>query len=193
MNTLLIVGLGNIGDKYRQTRHNVGFMFLDFIKKEYNLEDYKEASKFKAQISINNFPDSHSLPNFIGMNNEPTRIILVKPNTYMNNSGESVRSIKDYYEIPLENIIIIHDDLDIQFGEFKIQSNKGPRAHNGIISVERDLGTNEFKRIRIGIENRDQQVKQKFRGIDYVLSKFTQEEITELEEKIFKCINQKQT
>lgn len=176
-NTKLIVGLGNIGLEYKYTRHNIGFMFLNYLKNEYPFNDFKIEDKFFGKItqaSINR-----------------NKILLLKPNTFMNLSGKSVQTVAHYYKINPENIIVIHDDLDIQFESFKINTGKGPRAHNGISSIETNLGTKEFSRVRIGIENRLPEEKGKFKGRDYVLSKFKEEELSKLNNTTFKSILEK--
>ncbi|MBD3363436.1 aminoacyl-tRNA hydrolase [Candidatus Dojkabacteria bacterium] len=170
----LLLGLGNLDSKYIGTRHNIGFMFLDFLKKQKNYGTFKEDSKLFALISNNK--------------TEEAKILLAKPTTYMNKSGKAARAILDYYKITLENFILIHDDLDIEFGSFKIQAKKSPRSHNGVLSVENNLSTINFRRIRIGIDNRDTTQKKQFTGRDYVLSKFTNDEKKQLEENIFSRI-----
>lgn len=158
-NIKLIVGLGNVGKNYVRTRHNAGFLFLDFIAdKEFN-----EEPKFKALMSFASHPTSN--------------ILLSKPTTMMNLSGNSVQLISSFYKIKPEEILVAHDDLDIQFGKYKIQFDKGPRIHNGVNDIESRLGTTKFWRLRIGIENRESENEYKIAGRDYVLGKFTTSEL----------------
>lgn len=161
----LIVALGNPGKEYVKTRHNVGFMFFD----HFNIEFLTE-SKFKAEIAQ--------------FKAENQKIIFAKPNTYMNSSGESVIAINNFYKLIPSEILVVHDDLDIQLGEYKLQFSKGPKVHNGILSIENLLSTEEFWRLRIGIDNRTQELKKHISGSDYVLGRFTDEELTTLE-KLF--------
>jgi PTH1 family peptidyl-tRNA hydrolase len=154
----LYVGLGNPGEKYIKNRHNVGFMMLDYI----------------AKASVTN-PKNWTVQDdsLILKANE---FMLVKPTTFMNSSGIAVSKIKNYYHIPTENIIIFHDDLDIHLGQYKIQVGKGPKIHNGLMSIEQQLGTSAFLRVRIGVDNRDQE--KRISGEAYVLSNFTNDELT---------------
>ena len=131
----LIVGLGNPGDKYKNHRHNVGFLFIDFIAK---LLDGYIAEKKHNNITIKQF----------------NNIILAKPLTYMNNSGTAVSKLFKNLKLKNENLIVVHDDLDIPLGKFKIQKGVGPKLHNGIESVQNKLGLKDFWRVRIGVDNR---------------------------------------
>lgn len=165
----LIIGLGNPGLEYSKTRHNVGFMFLDFLA-----GDFLEEKKFKALISKYN------------------NILLAKPLTYMNSSGDSVNAIANFYKIPSSQILIIHDDLDIRLGEYKLQFNKGPKVHNGILSIEQKLASTEFWRLRVGIDSRNEEQKKYMSGSDYVLGRFVEQEnnliesvFTEIKEALF--------
>lgn len=149
----IIVGLGNPGIKYENTRHNVGYMVID---------------KLKTQMS-----------------NVKT-IIAVKTNVFMNESGGTVKNLIKDYRLNTKDIYIIHDDLDISLGQFKIQFAKGPKVHNGVASVEEALGTEEFWRVRVGIENRD--MPKIPRGEEYVLQKFTEEEKMRIDETIMDVV-----
>lgn len=131
----LIVGLGNPEGEYSNTRHNMGFDAINHLSKKLNINVTKE--KFKGL-----FGDGI-------VNNE--KIILLKPQTYMNLSGESIVKYKDFYKIPTENIIVIYDDIDIECGTIKIRKKGGPGTHNGMRSVVEVLQTEDFPRIRVGI------------------------------------------
>jgi len=153
----LIVGLGNIGEKYKFTRHNVGFLVIDQITKNLHTSNINK-SNFKATLLKSDCN------------------LYVKPNTFMNNSGEAVIAIKDYYKIDIENIIVIHDDLDLPFGTVKYKIGGGHGGHNGLRSLDSYIGK-DYIRVRIGIgkpEDRSQVV-------NYVLSKFSKEELNKLE------------
>lgn len=165
----IIVGLGNPGEKYKNTRHNAGFMFLDLLAEKHG-ETWQENKKFKAEIC------------------KTDEYILVKPNTFMNNSGQSVQAVMSFYNLlpkklgilkakdsDLSDILtVIHDDLDIEFGKYKTVQDRGPAGHNGIKSIIQYLKTKNFKRIRIGIKgNKPEQMPTE----KYVLQKFSKEEI----------------
>jgi len=156
----LIVGLGNVGNEYAQTRHNAGFIFIDRLSNFWDeLLGWKEEPKL------------HSLL-------KRSRALLAKPTTLMNRSGQAVNLISNYYQVQPEEVLVIHDDLDLEIGNYKLQFGRGPKQHNGIVSVEDYLDTEEFWRLRIGIENRDEDSQ--IPGKAYVLQKFTHEEQEEL-------------
>lgn len=133
----LIVGLGNPGEKYKTTRHNVGFLAVEKIRLSNEFDDWNFNKKFNTKISKGI------------INKENT--ILIKPQTFMNNSGSAVLGVSNFYKIKPENIMVIHDDIDIPLGEVKKQKDRGHGGHNGIKSIIEKLGTQNFKRIRIGI------------------------------------------
>lgn len=131
----VVIGLGNPGKKYNGTRHNVGFDAIDCL----SLRNDVKVTKIKHQ----------SVYGEVNLNGE--KVILVKPQTYMNNSGISVRSIVDYYKIPIENVIIIYDDIDINTGSLRIRKKGSAGSHNGMRSIIYHLEKDNFPRIRIGI------------------------------------------
>lgn len=162
----LIIGLGNPGEKYHNTRHNVGFMMLDEL-----------AQMTSDQWLMNKYVQSSIINN--------QSLILAKPQAFMNNSGEAVKLLLAFYELKPTAITVVHDDLDLPLGEYKIQFGKGPKVHNGINSIESSLGTDQFWRVRIGIDNRDPENRTP--GEAYVLQQFsTLEQITL--NKVFKDI-----
>lgn len=131
----LVVGLGNPGDRYDKTRHNVGFDVIDMCEKKYNFNINR--TKFKGVYGESN------------INSE--KVIFLKPQTYMNLSGESVRSIIDFYKIPIENIIVIYDDISLDVGRLRIKGKGSAGGHNGIKNIIAHLGTDSFPRIKVGI------------------------------------------
>ena len=131
---LVLVGLGNPETKHSLNRHNVGFMTIDRIVQEYNLGPYK--NKFQSQIITKK------------INNKP--IILTKPQTFMNLSGQSVSNIINFYKLKTENIIVIHDDLDLNIGNIKTKIGGSSGGHNGLKSIDSHIGQN-YRRLRIGI------------------------------------------
>jgi PTH1 family peptidyl-tRNA hydrolase len=131
----LIVGLGNPGGKYALNRHNIGFMALDAYSTSIGAPRWKE----ERQAFILKFKM------------EDEEVLFALPQTYMNKSGESVRTIKDYYGIDIAKLIVIHDEIDIGFGAVKIQKNRGPGGHNGLKSINEMLGTQDYTRLKLGV------------------------------------------
>ncbi|MCJ7688241.1 MAG: aminoacyl-tRNA hydrolase [Clostridiaceae bacterium] len=150
----LVVGLGNPGDEYKHTRHNVGFDIIDLMKGKYN-------------ISINRikFKGVYGEVNISG-----EKVILLKPSTYMNLSGESVREAVSFYKIPSENIIIIHDDISLDAGKLRIRSKGSAGGHNGLKSIIANLSSDVFTRIKIGVGQPQNSI------IPHVLGKFSKED-----------------
>ncbi len=165
----VIVGLGNPGEKYAHTRHNVGFDVIDFLARDLGT-DMKEI-KFKAVYGVSN------------INGE--KIYLLKPMTYMNLSGESVRPLIDYYKIDVDNVLVVYDDLDLPVGKIRLRQKGGHGGHNGIKSLIAHLGTNEFKRIRVGIDRPDPGES----VANYVLGKYRSEEQPLIQEAIEQAAN----
>ena len=131
----LIVGLGNPGLAYRHNRHNVGFMVADALADK--LEIPLKRVKFKAQIGNGKLED---IP-----------IIIAKPLTFMNNSGEAVAPLVRYFKVPLERLLVIHDDMDLPLGTLRMRPSGGSAGHNGMLSIFDKLGTNAIPRLRVGI------------------------------------------
>lgn len=156
----LIVGLGNPGNEYKGTRHNIGFDIIDKFADKYNLLIKK--SKFNGLYE----------ENFIC--NE--KVILLKPQSYMNMSGEVVRKFVDFYKLDVDDILIINDDLDLEIGKFKLKQKGSSGGHNGLKNIEQHLGTQVYKRLKIGISN-NKEIDTK----DYVLGKFSKKEEQELQ------------
>lgn len=150
----LIAGLGNCGEKYEKTRHNVGFVAVDYLANKYDISVKK--IKFKALIGEGK------------IGNE--RVILAKPSTFMNASGESIIEIAKYYKLPPENIIIIYDDSAIEVGRLRIRPSGSDGGHNGMKSIIYLLGSDAFPRVRIGIG------KAKGEMVNHVLGTFSKEE-----------------
>lgn len=153
----LIVGLGNPGKNFDNTRHNVGFMILD-----YYISDKKWKKRFDSL--------------YYELKNKEENIIFIKPLTYMNLSGDSVKKFVDYYKIDMNDLLIIHDDLDLNLGKYKLKRESGSGGHNGINSIIESLRTNKFNRLKIGISN-DKFID----AIDYVIKKFSKEELKKIE------------
>lgn len=133
----IIAGLGNPGQKYENTRHNMGFKAIDHLAEKFGVDVNR--AKFKGLIGEGR----------IGTE----KVILLKPQTFMNLSGQSVREIMNFYKIPEENLIVIYDDFDLPIGSIRIRKSGGPGTHNGMKSVVSELGSRKFPRIRIGIGN----------------------------------------
>jgi len=163
----LIVGLGNPGREYELTRHNIGFMAIDELAKRWNISLNEQ--KFKGVFGAG----------FV--NGE--KVILLKPLTYMNLSGESIRPLMDYYKIDVEDFVVLFDDLDIPVGKLRLRMKGSAGGHNGVKSTISHLGTQEFQRIRMGIDR----PKNGMKVVDYVLGRFTSEEIPDVNHSIEKA------
>lgn len=157
----LIIGLGNPGPDYERSRHNIGFMVLERIKSEIQSEEFKHDKKFKASVSRGEY--------------DGEQVILAKPLTYMNLSGESVLKIAQFFKISPADIIVIYDDLDLPVGKMRIKTSGGAGTHNGMKSVVSCLGK-DFIRIRVGIEGRPEALRDPEKTADYVLGRFGGEE-----------------
>ncbi|MDO4689877.1 MAG: aminoacyl-tRNA hydrolase [Fusobacterium sp.] len=164
----IVIGLGNPGKQYENTRHNIGFMAIDMLIKKYGLD---EKSKFQALISETNIKGE--------------KIIFLKPQTFMNLSGNSIIEILNFYKLdPKEDIIVIYDDMDLPFGQLRVKDRGSSGGHNGIKSIISHVGEN-FIRIKCGIGNK------KNNAVEHVLGKFNQTEQKELDEiltEIVSCI-----
>jgi len=188
----IIVGLGNPGDKYKFTRHNAGFMAVDALAENLDLT-WETNKKFKAEVAV--APPSPSQGERGG------GLVLVKPQTFMNLSGESVQAILSYYKLlpkklgivkkkdaDLSQILtVIHDDLDINLGKYKISTDSRSAGHNGVQSIIDYLKTKNFTRIRIGIKT---PLKEKIPGDKFVLQKFGEAEIEIIKKTIQEAITQ---
>ena len=151
----LIVGLGNPGKEYENTRHNIGFMAVDNYVKLHNLGDFKE--KFNGLYLKYQLDDE--------------QVILVKPLSFMNLSGDVVRKYVDYFKIDINDILIIHDDLDMPVGKIKLKLGGSSGGHNGIKDISLKLGTEDYRKLKVGIaNNKNMDTK------DYVLGRFSKEE-----------------
>ncbi len=168
----VIVGLGNPGEKYEKNRHNVGFMVVDALAKQIlqsQILQFSNNKKFHSEII------------------QDKKFILAKPQTFMNDSGKAVAALTRFYKIDLKDLYVIHDDLDIALGNYKIQFGKGPQIHNGLLSIEEDLGTDQFWNVRVGVENREVRGNKGVPGVVYSLQDFgsaEQEIVGEVIEKI---------
>lgn len=156
----LIVGLGNYGKEYEKTRHNIGFMAIDAFALKYDFVFNK--NKFQGLYAEGNL--------------ENEKVILLKPQKYMNLSGEVIREFIDYYKIAIEDILILCDDMDLEIGTYKLRYKGGSAGHNGLKNIESHLKTQEYKRIKIGISR-----NKNYDVVDYVLGKLSKEELDKLQ------------
>jgi PTH1 family peptidyl-tRNA hydrolase len=154
---IVFVGLGNPGTNYTNTRHNVGFMAVDMISDRYNFI-WSHKPKFDTDVAVGEC--------------ELGKVVLCKPTTFMNLSGSSVQSILSFYKVPLEKLIVIHDDLDLVLGAIRHKLGGGAGGHNGLKSIDKLVGNN-YQRLRIGIGRPDHPAHD---VSDYVLGKFSGEE-----------------
>jgi PTH1 family peptidyl-tRNA hydrolase len=172
----LILGLGNPGMKYKHTRHNVGFRVVEALAPK---TMWKEEKHFESQVA----------------RIEETDILLAKPGTFMNRSGEAVGAITSFYHIPLSRIIVVHDDADLSFGKIRLQSGRSSAGHKGVQSIMDVLHTNEFSRLRVGI-GRPEDGKTELET--FVLERLTKEEekkltgiLAEAKEKLLQHVNKR--
>ena len=156
--TTLIVGLGNPGKDYDLTRHNIGFYSLDHFAEQNDFPAWTNKKDLKAHLSAHNLGQ--------------TRVILCKPSTFMNNSGEAVQAVQRFYKISDSDTIVVHDEIDVPFGQIRLRTGGGSAGHNGIKSVIAH-GSPETGRVRIGIAN---DFSDKADSADFVLGKFTTDE-----------------
>lgn len=160
----MIVGLGNIGEKYAKTRHNIGFQAVDDLAEKKGIP-FRDMKRLFAQVA------------------KDADFILVKPTTFMNESGKAVRAVCDYFDLdPQTQLVVIHDDLDLPLGVVKKQQGTGPKVHNGLNSLYQHLGTKNFAHIRLGIDGRNG--VRNIPGAEYVLTRFLPEENFQVERMI---------
>ncbi len=157
---LLFVGLGNPTPDSENNRHNIGFKIIDSINKKYSLS--KQKPKFKGLLTTGNI--------------ENKKVYAIKPLTFMNNSGICIRELIEYFKIDAENVIVFHDDLDVELGKIKTKFGGSSAGHNGIASIDKFIGK-DYSRVRIGIGK----PKTSIEIADYVLQNFEEEEIVEIE------------
>jgi peptidyl-tRNA hydrolase, PTH1 family len=164
MKAILLVGLGNPGKEYEKTRHNAGFMFVDYYfekyRDEFGFSDWKFSKKLNAEISVGKI--------------RKEKIILLKPQTFMNLSGRAVAAAVKYYKVKPEDLLVAHDEIDLPLGNYKISKNSSSAGHNGAQNIIDLLGTKNFTRLRIGIDKRGDK---KILTEKYVLGKFTAAEM----------------
>ena len=160
-NMYIIVGLGNPEPEYSNTRHNMGFDVIN-----------KLAGKHEISLNRTKFNAIYGTGIIEG-----EKVILIKPQTYMNNSGEAVKEFVNFYKEPLDNIIVIYDDMDTDIGSIRVRAKGGPGSHNGMKSIVNNLNSEDFPRIRVGIGR----PKDEFDRIDYVIGKIDDEEFVNLQ------------
>ena len=172
----IIVGLGNPGEKYAATRHNVGFFFADKLQNNFSFPAYDSNKKFQAEVSKGKIGN--------------TEVLFLKPQTFMNLSGTATRAALDFYKLSPDDLLVIHDDLDIALGKCKLATDSSSAGHNGVQNIIDQLGTQKFRRLRVGIGQEEEGAPVCRLGAhDFVLGKFGPEE-TEAMEKLFPNILQ---
>lgn len=157
----LIVGLGNPGKQYEKTRHNLGWLVLDKLAGKNKWQENKKGKAFYSDVEIGG-----------------EEVELMKPTTFMNNSGLAVAYIKKKHNLKFADLIVIHDDKDLEFGRVKTATDSGSAGHNGVKSLIDALGTQKFTRIRVGVKN---ELLEKMSTDKFVLSKFNKEELKQLD------------
>lgn len=161
----LIVGLGNPGNQYNKNRHNLGYMLVDKLAESWNA-GWKLEDRFKSEMVKHRMPSGDF-------------VFLCKPTTFMNNSGEAVSMLRNYFKIDLEDIFVVHDDLDLLFLQQKKQKGSSSAGHNGVQSIIDHLGSQDFWRLRIGI---GRPANPNINSADWVLQDFNPEELEKIEE-----------
>jgi PTH1 family peptidyl-tRNA hydrolase len=177
MKTILIAGLGNPGKEYARTRHNAGFMFIDYFFEKYRdeffLSDWELKKKLNAEISIGKA--------------DRGKIILAKPQTFMNLSGEAIKSALKYHNVELSDLIVVHDEIDLPLGKYKFSTDSSSAGHKGAENIIDQLSTKNFTRLRIGVDNRK---NKKIATEKYVLGKLSIAELNALK-KVLKESSEK--
>jgi peptidyl-tRNA hydrolase, PTH1 family len=169
---IALIGLGNPGEKYKNTRHNIGFISLDAIAKD-ERTSFVENKYFKAEIAKTNI--------------DGQEVLLVKPLTFMNLSGESVQGLVSYFHIPIDNVWLIYDDIDLDIGKIRTRNNGSSGGHKGVDSVIKSLGNQNIKRFRVGINNPE--TKNLMPTESFVLAKFSPDETIIINETVGKLKN----
>jgi len=159
---ILVVGLGNPGKKFEKTRHNVGFRTVDGFQEKNNFSAFKLSKKSLAEISEGALDDA--------------KVILAKPQTFMNNSGRAVKLLTRNYKLKAKSLFIVHDDLDLPFGKIRISIGRSSAGHKGVESIIRELKTKGFVRFRVGIQSATSDKRQETRTEKFVLEKFSKDE-----------------
>lgn len=173
-NMKVVIGLGNPGEKYQATRHNIGWMVLDALAGKHGAPAFKENKKLKSATSEVRISGK--------------KVVLVKPLTFMNKSGDSASAIKNFYKLSNEDFLIIYDDIDLPIGELRFRTSGGAGTHNGMKSMIQHFGQ-EFARLRCGIENRPADLKAKIDLSDYVLGRFTKNEENTVQKQIEEAVH----
>jgi peptidyl-tRNA hydrolase, PTH1 family len=156
----IICGLGNPGPEYAETRHNAGFLFVDDWARKHDFPEWKEKKG--------------ALVTELGTGED--KMVLLKPQTFMNKSGEPLAQIVNFYKVPLEDVWLVYDDVDLALGSVRMRDSGGAGTHNGMKSVIQQLGSQDFPRLRLGVESRGTSAPEQMDLSDFVLSRFSDEE-----------------
>lgn len=166
----VIIGLGNPGKEYEHTRHNVGFQCVDVLREKFNLPEFKLQKKFHAEITEGIFSEE--------------KILLIKPQTFMNASGKAVAALVHFYQIAPKDLWVIYDDVDLPLGKIRVRRDGSAGSHNGMKSVIASLGFQNFPRIRIGVESRGASAPQQQDIVSFVLNPFIKKEKPKAEKAV---------
>ena len=165
----LIVGLGNPGEKYKNTRHNAGFLAVDYILNNDGFMDAKPSHEFKSEM--------------FSWGSGEAKLIFLKPQTYMNDSGQALKVICNFYKLNLStDLLVIHDDTDLPFGEIRMTDSSSSAGHNGVQSIIDNIGSQDFRRIRTGVETRAS--RDDMPTDAFVLQNFSEQELDRLQTEI---------
>lgn len=170
----LIVGLGNPGEQYIGTRHNLGFMIVDELRRKLNVGEWGFDKKFNAEIIQSNYT----------LDANHYTLVLARPQTYMNNSGMTVAKIAKFFKVKTENIVIVHDELDLPLGKIKVRSGGAAAGHHGVESIIESLSTDGFIRVRLGIGNTQgflgEHKRASFGAEKFVMEQFHEDELSQV-------------
>lgn len=166
----LIIGLGNPGKQYEKMRHNIGFMAVEALREKLKFLPFRNESKFKAEVSRGDFQDE--------------KIVLVRPQTFMNLSGEALQLLKQFYKVEVSDVWVLYDDIDLPLGTLRIRESGSPGTHNGMKSLTQALGSEAFPRFRLGIESRGAHAPLQQNTAAFVLESFRNEERSQVQDLI---------
>lgn len=171
----LVVGLGNPGEKYKNTRHNAGFLALDFLLNDNDgFMTAKESHEFKSDL-------------FTWLGPDGEKVLFLKPQTYMNDSGQALKVICNFYKMDFKNdLLVVHDEIDLPFGSIRVNYSASAAGHNGVKSIIENLGTQDFNRLRIGVENRSS--RDQIPTEAFVLQNFSEEEMAKLNSQVLPAV-----
>lgn len=179
----LIVGLGNPGEKFENTRHNAGFMFVEALFIELHKNERND-----TRLTTWEYEKMYDSDIAYLLSGSEKILMFMKPRTFMNNSGFAVRKVMEKNAVTKRNLVVAYDDMDIQLGKYKISHNKSPKGHNGILSIEKYVGSIDFLHVRMGVDSRTPEAR--IPGLDYVLMKMKKDEAELMNDSIMQAVSE---